>query len=343
MKNLNTLRRGARLSGIALAFVLGITGARAQTASNLDTLVAAAKKEGKVVVYTGVGNITRDIAALFEKRYDIPVEVLAARSSEIIERVRTERATGRRVGDIFLGGRSAMVPEAQAGGFEDAGDIPNASRLIDAVKNDRGIFLPTGMPRWTMLINTRLVPPAEEPKSWQDALDPKWKGKILSDDPRAFGGGLISFSVFNKTFGRGFIEKLATQDLVFARDYSVSARRIAAGEYPLYLALTIQEVGGLAGLPVKALPMAEGVPFDVHLAGMLKDAPHPNAARLFLNFFLDDEAQAQYLRKGYGSVTGHTIPDLQAELKPFSPGKLLGWATAEEQAATQKLATELFK
>ena len=69
--------------------------------------------------------------------------------------------------------------------------------------------------------------PADEPKSWKDILDPKWAGKILSDDYRALGGGAVFFVVMHDTFGKEFHEKLAAQKPVFSRD--IAEQRAARG------------------------------------------------------------------------------------------------------------------
>ena len=76
---------------------------------------------------------------------------------------------------------------------------------------------------YCLLVNRNLVKPADEPKSWKDILDPKWTGKILSDDYRALGGGAVFFVVMHDTFGKEFHEKLAAQKPVFSRDIAATA------------------------------------------------------------------------------------------------------------------------
>jgi hypothetical protein len=106
---------------------------------------------------------------------------------------------------------------------------------------------------YDILVNTEMVKPAEEPKSWKDLLDPRWKGKILADDMRVLGGGVVFFMVTYQTFGRGFHDKLAEQKPHMNRELRGNHRRVARGEYPIYIPFTIGDILDLKGLPVKSL------------------------------------------------------------------------------------------
>ena len=104
-----------------------------------------------------------------------------------------------------------------------------------------------------ILINTNLVKAADEPKSWADVADPKWKGKILADDTRAAGGGYLWYFVTYGALGEEFHHKVAANGPIFTRDQRESQRRIARGEFALYLPLTLPDSLALKGLPVKAI------------------------------------------------------------------------------------------
>ena len=104
--------------------------------------------------------------------------------------------------------------------------------------------------------------PADEPKSWLDLTDPRWKGKILSDDFRALGGGGVLFSVLEDQFGRDFQEKLAQAGSeVQPRDSGertpCRARRVSRSIFPE----SLTSVPELKGLPVKFLAPKEGLPY----------------------------------------------------------------------------------
>src|SRR4051812_27856537 len=210
--------------GLTRRAALGLLGAAvtgaawgADTPADWSKVVAAAKQEGKLVVYNGTNfQVVRKIGQRFEAAYGIPVDVLDGRASEIRERIRSEQASGRNIGDITFSGATTIGTQTAEGRLREHGGLPN-SRRIAAPLEDNGTFIPATVGGFAILVNTTLVPPAEEPKTWKDLLEPKWQGKILSDDPRAAGAGEVWFEVTVGKFGREFHEKMATQKPVFSR------------------------------------------------------------------------------------------------------------------------------
>src|SRR5688572_3290521 len=191
-------------------------------------VVDAARKEGKVVMYSGaVGNtVSPKIAAAFEAKYGIRMEVLEARASELRERIRTEQAAGKVLGDVSHNGSTTTQLQLTEGVFVPYGMLPNAGRPVAPFRAD-GTRVPIYVIAYDILVNTEMVKPAEEPKSWKDLLDPRWKGKILADDMRALGGGAVFFMVTYQTFGRGFHDKLAEQKPHMNRELRGNHRRVA--------------------------------------------------------------------------------------------------------------------
>jgi iron(III) transport system substrate-binding protein len=187
-----------------------------------------------------------------------------------------------------------------------------------------------------------MVKPEDEPKKWTDLLDPKWKDKILSDDTRPIGGGQTMFFVLQKTYGTPFHEKLAAQNLVFSRDLRNDARRVARGEYPLYIPQMFAMASDLKGLPVKALVMEEGVPYVPINFAQLKNAPHPNAARVFINHFLEQESQLQYANAWMTTVVKGMAEKANPDARPFVEPKLLGATTLEERIPMMELAKKIY-
>ena len=255
------------------------SAAAAQT-DDWAKVVEAAKKEGKL----------RDLHRLdrlavpqegdqgVRAKYGIKVDLLEARASEVRERVRVEQSAGRFLGDLHHNGSTTTWLMTRDGNFQPRGAIPNVKNIEPPYEAD-DIQIPAEVISYCVLVNKNMVKPADEPKSWKDLLDPKWAGKILSDDYRALGGGAVFFVVMQNAFGREFHEKLAAQKPSFSRDIQNSERRIARGEFPLYIPFSLQNLNNLKGLPVKAIVPAEGRPYVRFDLTMLKNAPHPNAAR----------------------------------------------------------------
>jgi iron(III) transport system substrate-binding protein len=304
----------------------------------------AAKKEGKLVIYTAsIGSPSlKTVIKAFEQKHGVSVELLEARASEVRERVRVEQAAGRFLGDVHHNGSTTTWLMTRDGNFQPHGPLPNIKNIVPPYEAD-DIRIPGEVISYALMINRNLVKPGDEPKSWKDILDPRWTGKILSDDYRALGGGAVFFVVMYDTFGKEFLEKLATQKPVFSRDIQNSERRVARGEYPLYLPFGLQDYNTLKGLPVKPIVPVEGRPYVRFDLAMLKEAPHPNAARLFMNFYLEPEQQIVYANAGYNPVVKGVIEKAIEELRPLLATKALGTTVPERQDAMLELAKQIFK
>jgi iron(III) transport system substrate-binding protein len=340
-----TRRSLVRLALLApLASTARPVAAQAPAEAEWKKVLEAAKKEGKVVVYSGaVGSpVVPKVAAAFEAKYRIRMEVLEARASELRERIRTEQTAGKLLGDVSYNGSTTTALQLAEGAFQAYGALPNAARPVAPFKAD-GTRVPIYIIQYGILVNTDMVKPAEEPKSWKDLLNPRWKGKILSDDMRALGGGAVFFMVTVQSFGVEFQNKLAEQQPHMNRDLRGNYPRVARGEYPVYVPFTLPDILDLKGLPVKAIIPTEGCPYVRFDGTMLKNAPHPNAARLLLDFFLSDEAQLLYANMGFVSVVGGLEGKIAAEAQPLAQAKLLGTTDPKLQEEMLKLAKQIYK
>ena len=333
-------------SAIAMSFLA--TTANAQTAKEWEDVIAAAKREGQVVVYTAyLSKNTHDpIAKAFEKKYGIQVSYLAARGSEIRERIRAEQSAGRFLGDVLHHALSTTATWAmEEKVIQPHGGLPNAVKLKAAFKS--WATDPYQTPIFTInygfLVNTRLVKPEDEPRRWTDVLNPKWQGKILADDPRAGGGGAVMFRMTWDKYGREFHEKLAAQKPVFGRDYAVMARRVAQGEFPLYLPYILSDYSNIRGLPVKYIVPEDGVTYGSYAAPILKNAPHPNAARLLADFYLSDEVQTIYAKEAHGIVVDRLDEKVSPDIEALMNAKPLAGEDFKRIDEMYDLAKQVYK
>jgi iron(III) transport system substrate-binding protein len=339
------LTRRALMLGMAAgsAMLSAPHGARAE--DEWEKVVAAARREGHVVLYSAfVGLAARqEIKKDFAATYGITVDVLEARASEIRERIRIERTAGRYAADVSENGRTTttlQIKEDQV--FEPFGPLPALGNLKPEFASD-GKRLPVFAIVYGILANSQLVKPADEPKSWLDLTDPRWKGKILSDDLRALGGGGVLFSVLQDHFGQDFHNKLALQDLKFSREIPTNERRVARGEYPLYIPDSLTSAPALKGLPVKFLVPKEGLPYVGYDLALLKNAPHPNAARLLMNYYLGQKVQQAFAKLGLLPVTTETFPEVDPVIAELQKSRLLGTTDPERMNQMLDLSKQIYR
>jgi iron(III) transport system substrate-binding protein len=338
------ITRRAALLGLAAGSALLSAPDMARAEDDWSKIVEAAKKEGHVVLYSAFVGLAahQNLKKDFEATYGITVDILEARASEVRERIRIEQAAGRFVADVSENGRTTTTLQVEQDHvFDPHGPLPSLGHLKPEFTAD-DIKLPVFAIVYGILANAGLVKPGDEPKSWLDLPHPRWKGKNLSDDFRALGGGGVLFFVLQEKFGRDFQEKLAKQDLKFSREIPANERRIARGEYPLYLPVSLTSVPELKGLPVRFIAPKEGLPYIGYDLALLKKAPHPNAARLLMEYYLGKKMQQSFAVLGLLPVTTDTLDQVDPSIAELQKSKLLGTTDAKRMDQMLALARDIY-
>lgn len=259
----------------------------------------AALEEGELTIYAG--EIQRYCETWckenFEDVYGVKLNALDTASREGAERVRAENASGNQVADVYAAVDPYFYEFLQFDGLEEwKPPVPILEEFLPQfAKDPEGYFWPLSVSAKSVIVNTDLVPEDEEPKSYHDLLDPKWAGgKIAVRDPRTPGGAAWSMLqlFLHPDFGREYVEALAAQEPFITPDRTCQA--VILGQFPIGFPDTGECIRDNPDAPVKYLDMEEGQIWAETSIGIIKDAPHPNAAKLFITWLYQDEQLQQY-------------------------------------------------
>src|ERR1700759_1959152 len=274
----------------AAAFAVLATPAWAQDAVD----VAKAKAEGKVVWYTSTPlPQAQKTANMFEKEYGIKVELFRSGGSAVLRRFQQEIDAKHFAADVLTTSDPAAAAALSKKGIFVAFKPKNFDKIPDAAKDKDGSFVAQRLTLMTNYIRSDKVSPAEEPKTWDDLADPKYKGKMVIGDP-SFTSLLVSVvGMMSKAKGWGFYEKLRANDIMVVQGNQQAAdmlkrgeRLIAVGALDSYAADLKKE-----GHQIKTLYPSDGIFIIPSPTQVVKNSPHPNAAKLFAEFMIGDDAQ----------------------------------------------------
>lgn len=290
-----------------------------------EKTLAEAKKEGKVVFYTGAGAQTR-VAMIqgLSKAYGISAEVIAGRATEIHTKVLTERRAGLYLWDHWQGGQTSALTQLKPAGVLDSLDLalilpdvtdPVLLRKIwyqgglRWVDQDHTLLVFQVFPQPPLAINTNLIRP-DEIKSYNDLLDPKWKGKISINDPTIAGSSFAPFMI--NVIGPEWLRKLVNQEPIIMRDQRLQVEWLARGKVPIAIGMLVDaytEFKNL-GAPIQSITPQEGTWLSAGTGGItiFNRPAHPNAAKVFINWLLSKEGQTIFSKASGGQSAREDVP-----------------------------------
>ncbi len=298
----------------------------AARASDWDNTVLNAKKEGRVVVF-GVAQswaaATTSVSGAFKNRYGIDVEFTTGFPAGLSERLLRERRAGIYNVDVNLTGPQSAFGMLKAADMMERLDpilvlpeVRDPNQWLGGRLNwldQEHTFLGMGVSvQPKIAYNTNLVT-LEEIRTLKDLLNPKWKGKIVIQDPMTPGVGNMGVKgIGTGRYGFDFFKELVKQEPVITADSRQQAEWIAREKYAIAMFAVPGLINDLrkSGAPVKMM-----IPDDsfVSAAGtfisVVKDAPHPNAARLFTNWFLTKEGQMTYVAQSQTASGRLDVPN----------------------------------
>ena len=303
---------------VAAACFSGSLALAQSKSAEWDKIVDAGRKEGKIVASIPPSAELRKLMELsFTRQYGISVEFIPARGSNVIQRMVNEAKAGVRYFDLHIGGTESVVTGMLPENILDAVDpyfvLPEVKDPkqwwgghLWADNAKRYLYIFVAYQTVSLWTNPNEYKPAEF-SSFDDLLNAKLRGRIGISDPRTPGSGSSMWSYMLYIKGEEYLKRLVAQKLFVTRDLRLLAENLAKGKIAVTSGIGYSEFLPFikANLPVLPLPMPkEGLYVSGgygHLT-VLKNPPHPNAAKVFVNWLLSRDGQEVFTRgMGVGS------------------------------------------
>jgi iron(III) transport system substrate-binding protein len=290
-------------------------------------LIAAAKAEGKLVLYTAnFAEVEQEVIKEFNKRFPkIKVSMVRAPGGQLITRIKTEAAAGKLGADVVNHSDRGLMLEL-ADLFQDYAPPNAADYRPDALVSPKlwpGVTL-----GWAIAYNTQLV--KNPPKSWADLTKPEYKNKTIGQVVGPSGGTTWTRIMFEKqVLGDDYWAKQAALGIALYPSGAPLSDAVVRGEVsiaPLLYNIIYTKI--VEGAPAEAIFAPEGVPIIPYADGVTKTAKSPNAAKLFMNWRLSKEGQAFQITK-LGNIT--SLKEPPAFPKGWDPKVIKVWVPNFEQ------------
>jgi iron(III) transport system substrate-binding protein len=261
-----------------------------------EALIEGAKKEGKLQIYALL--VVSDHAQIidrFNAKYPfIDVSLYRGTSERMYTRIETEARANTHLADV-IGIAGFQMYQLIKRGIVGKYESPERRFIDSAFKDKDGFWTAYYLNPIVTAYNTREVTYQESAKDYADLLNPKWKGKLVMEDEEIeWFATMMSF--WGEEKGLAYMKRLAAQNFIFRHGHTLMGQLVAAGEYPGAVFLYAPQT---QSVKAKGAPIDWNAPnptvTSTNLMGVAARAPHPNAARLYLDHMLSEEIQRDYI------------------------------------------------
>ena len=286
---------------------------RYRGADRESRLVERAKQEGTVILYTSLAPTeSKPLAEAFEKKHGVKVELWRALSDKVVQRVITEARANRHTVDVVETNGPEMEALAQEKLLAEVHSPYLADLPADAIPPHRTWYADR-LNFFVVGYNTQKVRRSELPATYEGFLDPKWKGRIgIEATDSEWMAAIVKR--WGEAKGMDYFRKLAAMKPDMRKGHVLLAQLVATGEVPVGLTMYNANIESLKkkGAPIDFVPVQPVIARPQGI-GVAKDAPHPAAALLFVDFVLSPEGQKLY--ESMGRVPAST--KVKSELNNF--------------------------
>jgi iron(III) transport system substrate-binding protein len=298
IKTTSSLTRRSVLAGAAALGLPAFPGA-ATEADSVD--LAAAKQEGKVSLYTSAPiAAAQKVATAFEQKFGIKVELFRSGGTEVLRRFMMERDAGRIGADVLVTSDPAAAIDLAAKGllvpFRPAG----IEQVPSALNDPDGAFVAQRVSLIAIYVRTDLIAAADWPKTWDDLVHPRYKGKLVMTDPSFTSLQVGVVAMMSRLRGWGYYEQLNKNDVLIVPGNEQAVNLVKTGERPIAAGADSQYANQArqAGHPIQNIFPADGTFAIPAVTGVVRGAAHPNAAKLLAEYHLSLEAQRLWSQDG---------------------------------------------
>jgi iron(III) transport system substrate-binding protein len=292
--------------GASLSVMAGFASSTPRAAADGgEELLAAATKEGTLTWYAIDLPFNRAVVAAFSKRYPgIKLDAWLTGGLQVAQKFSTEKEAGREVADCLTAGVAEIFPEfRRKNNLALLSGLPNFSARANWTKDPNGSYFFYANYKVGLMYNRNLLRPEDVPKSYAELVQPQWRGKVAVVDPATGGFGLplFRFIAAQPSLGFEWIRRLGENKPLFSFQAAQLAESVATGMRPVGLLRDTEAQGAKArGAPVEFVTAKEGFLLNMMPVAINSAAPHPNAAKLFVNWLLSDAAQLELEGQGVG-------------------------------------------
>jgi len=289
---------------------------RVEAASDAD-LLAAARKEGALTWYGVDLPYNQVIVELFKARHpEIKLEAWLSGGLQVAQKFVAQKEARQDVADCLTAGVAELFPEYRRRGFlAPIGMLPNAAALPPWTRDPNDCYFFYGSFKVGIIFNERLLRPDEVPTSYRELADPKWAGRVAIVDPSTGGFGLpfFRFVAAQPSLGPGWIKSFGSNRPLLSFRASQLTEAVATGMRPIGLLRDTEAQGAKArGAPVGFRIAKEGFLLHLMPIAISSTAPHPNAARYFVNWLMSANTQKYLEQQGVGLPTRTSQKDFMS-------------------------------
>lgn len=285
-------------------------GGEAVKAPSEEDLVKLARSEGEVTWFT---SITASEAGAFVKRFEakypgVTVRLVRGGTFDLVDRIQREVNVGSPQADVLHVLDPAIFVQLRERGELALYEPPTAAAIPPEYK-DPGYWTAARLVTIGLAYDARKLGVATAPKSWSALLNPRWNGKLGLKDAQSAGSAYAQYYFLREKYGVSYWEQMAKLNPRIYKTEDNLLAALRAGEIQVAAGIIVRKLQGADEQRLRTLWPEDGVPLVPGPVGILSRAPHPNAARLFVNYTLSADGQAA-LRDLLGAYSAR--PDVKA-------------------------------